>query len=349
MSEALIAQVLLGMALLLALGFHRHRAAQVTGLLWLLLAGLGAESLRVQDGALRFAPWLLLLCVAMPEPRLLSRRHAALVAITAALVGITLGAPTHVFLGLRDLAAWPLFGLGAAAGATVLCCVAAFASFGRWALSARPIDLGLGLVLLPAAVGCANAGGAAGWFAFAAALALLSILYASYRMAFIDQLTELPNRRALDETLSRLSGSYALAMVDIDHFKSFNDTYGHAAGDIVLREVARNLRRHAGGRAFRYGGEEFCVVYGSGSSRQVAERLEKARGEIESQRIGVTPAAKPKRATAKKPRDSQVSVTISGGCAMRDEQRRAASEVLKAADQALYKAKAKGRNRIIAA
>jgi diguanylate cyclase (GGDEF)-like protein len=303
----------------------------------------------VQDGALRFAPWLLLLSIAMPEPRLLSRRHAALLVLVAALVGITLGAPAHVFTGLRNLAAWPLFGLSPAFGATVLCCIAAFLSFGRWALSARPIDLGLGLVLLPAGVGCAQGAAAPSWFAAAAGLALLSILYASYRMAFIDQLTELPNRRALDETLSRLSGSFALAMIDIDHFKSFNDSYGHAAGDVVLKEVARNLRRHAGGRAFRYGGEEFCVVYGSGSQRQVQQRLEKARGEIESQRIGVTPSVKARRAPEKKPRDAQVSVTISAGCAMRDDQRRAALDVLKAADQALYKAKAKGRNRIVAA
>ena len=71
--------------------------------------------------------------------------------------------------------------------------------------------------------------------ALAGAGGLLTVLYASYRMAFVDALSGLPNRRALDETLARLTGDYALAMVDVDHFKSFNDTHGHDAGDTVLR------------------------------------------------------------------------------------------------------------------
>src|SRR5688500_3267752 len=102
------AQLLLGTALLLALGFHRYRVAQVCALLWLLLLGAGADTLRVQEGALRFAPWLLLLSAAMPEPRLLSRRHGLWLIAVLALVGITLGAPQHVFTGLRDFAAAPL-------------------------------------------------------------------------------------------------------------------------------------------------------------------------------------------------------------------------------------------------
>jgi diguanylate cyclase (GGDEF)-like protein len=170
-------------------------------------------------------------------------------------------------------------------------------------------------------------------------------------MAFIDTLTGLPNRRALDETLARLSGNYALAMIDIDHFKGFNDTYGHAAGDVVLREVAQTLRRNAGGQAFRYGGEEFCVVYEGRASEKPALPLEQARKAVGRHRIEV-PAPAPKRAPrgkAGKPAMKEVAVTISAGCAQRNAQRRSTDEVMKAADQALYKAKDKGRNKVVAA
>lgn len=350
MTLVLAAQLLLGTALLLALGFHRHRAAQVCALLWLLLLGSGADSLRVQEGALRFAPWLLLVSAAMPEPRLLSRRHLMLLLTTAALAGITLAAPRHVYEGLRDLAAWPLPVHSARNAAALLCACSAFVCIGWWTFRARSIELGLGVVLLLAAAGCTEVSRLPAWFAAAAATAVLAILYSSYRMAFIDTLTGLPNRRALDETLARLSGSYALAMVDIDHFKGFNDTYGHAAGDVVLREVAQCLRRHAGGHAYRYGGEEFCVVYNARGGDKAALQLERARKAIGIQRIAVAAPA-PKRGARTKDAKAmrEVAVTVSAGCAQRNAQRRAPDEVLKAADQALYKAKDKGRNRVVTA
>jgi diguanylate cyclase (GGDEF)-like protein len=347
----LAAQLLLGAALLLAIGFHRYRMAQVCGLLWLLMLGAQADTIRVQEGALRFAPWLLLASAAMPEPRLLARRNAAWLIAVLALTGITLGAPAHIFEGLRDLAAWPLPVTGARSGAALVCACAAFACLAWWAFSARVIELGLTIMLLLCAAGCIANETLAGWFALAAAVAVLTLLYSSYRMAFIDTLTGLPNRRALDETLARLSGPYALAMVDIDHFKGFNDTYGHAAGDVVLREVAQCLRRHAGGHAFRYGGEEFCVVYEGRASEKPALPLELARKAVGRQRVEILMPA-PKRAPrgkAPKPQTREVGVTISAGCAQRTPQRRAHEDVLKAADQALYKAKEKGRNKVITA
>jgi len=350
MTLVLATQLLLGAALLLALGFHRYRMAQVCALLWLMLLGSGAELLRVQEGALRFAPWLLLASAAMPEPRLLSRRHLLWMLAVVFFVGITLGAPRHVFEGLRHLAAWPLPTMGARNGAALLCACAAFVCIGWWSFSARSIELGLAVVLLLAAAGCAEISVLPGWFAAAAATAVLALLYSSYRMAFIDTLTGLPNRRALDETLSRLSGNYALGMIDIDHFKTFNDTYGHAAGDVVLREVAQCLRRHVGGQVYRYGGEEFCVVYAGRESEKPALPLERARKAIGIQRVTV-PAPAPKRGARGKDAKTtrEVAVTISAGFAQRTAQRRAADEVLKAADQALYKAKDKGRNRVVAA
>jgi diguanylate cyclase (GGDEF)-like protein len=346
----LAAQLLLGAALLLALGFHRYRMAQVCALLWLLMLGAQSETLRLQDGALRFAPWLLLATAAMPEPRLLARRNALWLVLVLALTGITLGAPQHIFLGLRDLAAWPSPVEGARNSAALICACAAFGCIAWWSFSARVIELGLAIVLLLAAAGCIENSALTGWFATAAAVAMLTLLYSSYRMAFIDTLTGLPNRRALDETLARLSGPYALAMVDIDHFKGFNDTYGHAAGDLVLREVAQSLRRHAGGHAFRYGGEEFCVVYEGRASEKPILPLDAARKAIGRQRIEV-PAPAPKRKPRGKPAKAEmkeVAVTISAGCAQRSAQRRGPDDVLKAADQALYKAKDKGRNRVVA-
>ena len=85
---------------------------------------------------------------------------------------------------------------------------------------------------------------------------LFAVLEHSYEVAYRDELTGLPGRRALNELLPQLGGRYAIAMGDVDHFKNFNDTYGHDAGDQVLRMVAGKLSRVAGGgRAFRYGGE----------------------------------------------------------------------------------------------
>ena len=345
MSLVLATQLLLGAAVLLALAFRRYRLAQVCAVLALLWLGASSDALRGQQGALRFAPWLLLASAAMPEPRLLSRRHLAWLMALLLLAGVTLGAPTHVFEALRDFAAWPLPALGARDAAALMCAVAAFVCVGWWAYSARSIEIGLAVVLLLAAAGCAEYSAMPAWFAAAGATAVLALLHASWRMMYIDMLTGLPNRRALDETLARLSGAYALAMVDIDHFKRFNDTYGHAAGDIVLREVARGLKREAGGQAYRYGGEEFCVVYAGRESEKPAVPLERARRAIGLQRVEV-PTPPPKRggrAKATKAMQS-VAVTISAGWAQRNAERRAPDDVLKAADRALYKAKDKGRN-----
>lgn len=92
-------------------------------------------------------------------------------------------------------------------------------------------------------------------------LMLAATLQESFHMAFGDELTGLPGRRAFNETLKRATGTYSIAMIDVDHFKKFNDTHGHDTGDDVLKLVASRLSRVGdGGRAFRYGGEEFAVV-----------------------------------------------------------------------------------------
>ncbi|HEY5038614.1 MAG TPA: GGDEF domain-containing protein, partial [bacterium] len=83
---------------------------------------------------------------------------------------------------------------------------------------------------------------------------LHAVLHTYWKKVYQDVLTGVPNRQALDERLHTLSGKYALSMVDIDHFKKFNDTYGHAEGDNVLRMVAMHLQDSLGPRVYRYGG-----------------------------------------------------------------------------------------------
>ena len=98
----------------------------------------------------------------------------------------------------------------------------------------------------------------------------LSVMETSYAMAFRDELTDLPARRALMRDLEGMGRLYAAAMVDVDHFKRFNDRYGHDVGDQVLRMVAAKLAKApGGGRAYRYGGEEFALLY-PGKSRDDA-------------------------------------------------------------------------------
>jgi diguanylate cyclase (GGDEF)-like protein len=212
---------------------------------------------------------------------------------------------------------------------------------------------GLAVVLLCAAFAvspAAHNGSATFALAAAGVVAVLAVLYASFRMAFIDTLSGLPNRRALDEALVRLSGDYAVAMVDIDHFKRFNDTHGHAAGDLVLKAVATQLRAIRGGRAFRFGGEEFCVLFGSAHAR-AADACEAARKRVEQARVRIRSVPNPRRRTQAVRRNeaSDVRVTISIGLAERDAVSRTPGEVLKIADQALYRAKASGRNGIVVA
>lgn len=353
MPTSLAATLLIGSALALALAFHRNRAVQVFATVLFAAIALAQPDLRLQYGAMRFAPWLIVVACLVPEPKLLSRRNGVFVLLLLAFAAITTSAPEHVFQGLARVAAWFAFDQPGPIAAASLTLLAAALCTLRWALAGRPMEFGLALALLPVAFAFLmdDAGRRdAAWIA-AGALGVLTVLYASYRMAFIDGLSGLPNRRALDETLLRLSGSYALAMVDIDHFKQFNDTYGHSAGDIVLRQVARTLRRQGGGSAFRYGGEEFCVVYEGHRAGQVVQNCDRARAAVQQQRIPVP--ANPKRAPRdpKSSRDGtkEVAVTISIGCAHRAGERKSPWEVLKAADQALYRAKAKGRNRVVSA
>lgn len=191
------------------------------------------------------------------------------------------------------------------------------------------------------------------YFSVAGFILLVSIIEASHAMAFKDELTGLPARRALKEDLLKLGHNYVLAMIDIDHFKKFNDTYGHDVGDQVLRMVATKLARvSGGGKSFRYGGEEFTVIFPGRYAENAFSHLEELRREIESTdfiiRRRLRPRNKPKRIRESRNPVQSVSVTISIGMAARDERNHTPQEVIKAADKALYRAKKQGRNRVCA-
>ncbi|MEH6650440.1 MAG: GGDEF domain-containing protein [Motiliproteus sp.] len=185
----------------------------------------------------------------------------------------------------------------------------------------------------------------------ALALWLFGLFRHSHSLAYLDDLTGLPGRRALNEHLMRLGRQHCLAMLDVDHFKKFNDTYGHDIGDQVLKLVAAKLGKVRMGKAYRYGGEEFCVVFSGRSLQQTLEPLEEIRQAIEDARLHLRSDQRPKdneqgkkqRGTNNKPVQGQsVSVTISIGVA----EQQAKANTLKAADKALYKAKDSGRNKV---
>ncbi len=158
--------------------------------------------------------------------------------------------------------------------------------------------------------------------------------------AYLDKLTLVEGRMALDEQLERLSGDYALAMVDIDNFKTFNDKYGHDSGDVVLQQVADILEYYSGGQVYRFGGEEFTVVYPDKLADEVAEELEELRKRVAENKVGVT--RKSKRAT----KVLKKKVTVSIGLANSSGRYENPHEALNVADNALYKAKEEGKNKL---
>jgi diguanylate cyclase (GGDEF)-like protein len=182
---------------------------------------------------------------------------------------------------------------------------------------------------------------------------LLGLVEDSYRLAYHDELTGLPGRRALEEALRALDGDYAVAMVDVDHFKRFNDRHGHAAGDQALRMVAAELQKiKGGGRAYRYGGEEFAVVFPTASLPSAHATLESLRIAIADRKFAVRapdrPRKKPDRPRKPTRQPPRIAVSVSIGLAGPTAQTHDPEAVLRAADRALYRAKSDGRNRLVA-
>jgi diguanylate cyclase (GGDEF)-like protein len=238
----------------------------------------------------------------------------------------------------------------------------------RFVAYGKPIESGFlwSLLATTAALHFGGVGKVATAYLGTAALILLaSVIETSYLMAYHDELTGVPARRAFNDALLALEPPYAIAMVDIDHFKKFNDTYGHETGDHVLRLVAARLARvSGGGKAFRCGGEEFSIIFAGVGVKEAARHLESLRDSIEHSTFRLrtlhdrrsTPRGPDRRrsATTKKqirtrPAEevgSEVTVTVSMGVAEAATRNEEASQVIRKADQALYRAKANGRNRI---
>ncbi len=193
-----------------------------------------------------------------------------------------------------------------------------------------------------------------------AALTLaLAVIESAWRHAHLDELTRLANRRAFTNHLSRLGNAYVIAMVDIDHFKAVNDQHGHDTGDQVLRFVAGEIGRMRAGTAYRYGGEEFAVIFEGWSLEAAREVVETLRIRIAERRFHVRGKGRPRKAPngkvaagdrkATRRWTKAIALTISGGLAQQSDKYPTPQQVIKAADQALYRAKNGGRNQVLAA
>ena len=177
---------------------------------------------------------------------------------------------------------------------------------------------------------------------------VLSLIETWHGMAYDDELTGLPARRALNEALARLRGTYTVAMVDIDHFKRFNDEHGHDVGDQILRMVGARLAGvGGGGRVFRYGGEEFAVLFAGKEVWEAREYLEALRQTIESSPFTLRSPSRPRRRPESPPPIGprrRLAVTVSIGVAGSNGAK--PDDVVQLADEALYRAKQAGRNQL---
>ncbi len=197
--------------------------------------------------------------------------------------------------------------------------------------------------------------GAFAWFCtIAGMIVAFAVLQDSHRLAFYDELTGLPGRRAVNERLESLDGGFTLAMVDIDHFKAFNDAWGHDVGDQVLKLVAARLQRvGGGGTAYRYGGEEFVILFAGRRGASVMQHLESLRANIDSYKVMLRDSGRQRHPVAGNAKPASpsinkwISVTVSIGVAERQGRAETPEQVIADADKALYRAKSEGRNRVV--
>lgn len=165
------------------------------------------------------------------------------------------------------------------------------------------------------------------------------------QLAFTDPLTDLPNRRHFEQVIDaeiaridRYGGVCSLAILDVDHFKNYNDTLGHPAGDEVLRRLSSLMRDHLRATDFlaRYGGEEFALLMVNTPRKEAILAVQRILDAVEQY---------PFPDEHVQPRGH---ITVSAGVAAAPEEGSEPSTIIHAADVALYKAKRDGRNRIVA-
>lgn len=205
----------------------------------------------------------------------------------------------------------------------------------------RVLDQVALFVLVLVAVGLNSAAqyGMLNWLiSIAALMIVLSVVFDTHQIAYTDELTGMAGRRALFESFMGLGRRYSIAMIDIDHFKKFNDTYGHDVGDLVLQTVSKVLNQvGSGGKAYRFGGEEFTVVFTGKTPEQARPILDELRKQVEATDLRFK----------HKDQETSTKVTVSIGVAEKTANMKTPEEVIKAADQALYQAKEMGRNRVV--
>ncbi|MDX1568863.1 MAG: GGDEF domain-containing protein [Xanthomonadales bacterium] len=357
----------LAFGLIYAAWFKRFRAAY--GFIWLifLVAGLAAREVAKAAGwplshdlgatALAWLPWNLLLLSWLPMARLPSLVTAAVVFLLTLELVLPLWFEPGVWDGAAGIntllqrwvperfASWiiPVEPL-----VTVL---ASISFFLRWQMSDRSTELAMSLMATVLLVGVMRPSMLTVVVAGAAGVLFLGVIYTTHRMAFVDALTGLPNRRSLDLTLSSMPRQFAIAMLDIDHFKRINDRFGHDFGDQVLRMVASRVRRVGRFKAFRYGGEEFCLLFlGAERTRNAADVCEEVRAAVEvppmAFRAPIRPDHKPLKKDRYREKVPSLNVTVSIGLAD-NSSGQPPDAVIEAADKALYSAKRGGRNKVV--
>jgi diguanylate cyclase (GGDEF)-like protein len=357
----------LGGGLLLGWRFDRSRLVLTLAVLlladralvmWAPVSGAGGEVGRAVFGALTIlVPADLLALAWLPERGISARsgQIALILLVAEALFVVLLCQPLFLPLaawteipppraGLRALSlpALAVFALAFLVMAwRVVRRVTAIESGALWAVIAAFLALGAGGGGLDSSLYLTTGG----------LILVLSLIETWHGMAYDDELTGLPARRALNEALTRLGDTYAVAMVDLDHFKRFNDEYGHDVGDQLLRMVGVRLAEiGGGGRAFRYGGEEFAVLFPGRDIEDVRDHLEAVRRRIAGTPFTLRAAGRPlmrPEFPAPGGQRSRIAVTVSIGVAgTRGRTGRTPREIVQAADAALYRAKQAGRNQI---
>lgn len=166
-----------------------------------------------------------------------------------------------------------------------------------------------------------------GFFEFASIYFLISIGIEGYKLAFFDALTQVYNRRAYDRT--RLKSGDVIAVCDIDFFKKVNDTYGHDAGDFILKEVAKKLKKNVK-KVYRFGGEEFVIIFKNQDFKICVTKLDNIKEQIKSHTFTFN--------------NTDIKITISIGVDLVQTDK---IQAFKNADNKLYKAKKQGRDKVI--
>lgn len=357
-----------GAGLLLAWRFQRSRTVAAVAALALLERGAGWVPAAHLPGAVDLAavllPLVLLVLVLLEDRGLGSPRGAAplagvlaLGAGAAALVATAPGAPARL-LGQSTadpgLALWG----GVPEAAALTFAAAATVVTAQAIRRRRPVEEGFLWALVAVILAFTSPPGspeASAWLVTAGAILALAVVEASHAVAWHDDLTGLPARRALRTALEEAAGLLTVALVDVDHFKRFNDRHGHAVGDQVLRMVAARLDRvGGGGRTYRTGAGEFTLLFPGRRAEEVIPHVTALVEAVAATRFDLRgrnrlPGARGRALRGQGGSGSQdpLSVTISAGVA-EGEGGGAGEETVKAAERALHEARGGGRNRVAA-